>query len=142
MREIKFRAFLTNDYPEKELRNRYVSSAMVLSEFAVLLEHPAVILEQYIGLNDGTMWEQLTGVQRAHYTEIGVTKEVWKGLLIYEGDIVEIYKGLGRLIKCSVVWSKTTCRFYFSSGEIATIYSRHSSYRVIGNIHENPELIK
>src|ERR1044072_5521580 len=42
-----------------------------------------MLLTQYTGLHDSTPWEEATPEQRKGYT-----KETWKGVEIYEGDIV------------------------------------------------------
>ena len=65
------------------------------------------------------------------------------GKEIYEGDIV-LAKSAGEHRKCQVVYAEHSCNFilytkigpWFMRGEI------DSMLEVIGNIHDNPELIK
>lgn len=60
------------------------------------------------------------------------------GNLIYEGDIVE-YKISGiPKITAIVRWSPTSAHFWKGSQDLATY---QKSTVIIGNIHENPELI-
>ena len=60
------------------------------------------------------------------------------GKLIYEGDIVEVpvlYNGIP-------TGKKQRCKVYYKHGAF-NIYAVKSEYlKVIGNIHENPELLK
>lgn len=60
------------------------------------------------------------------------------GKLIYEGDIVEVpvlYSGIP-------TGKKQRCKVYYKHGAF-NIYAVKSEYlKVIGNIHENPELLE
>ncbi|MDO3393263.1 YopX family protein [Ligilactobacillus sp. 110_WCHN] len=60
------------------------------------------------------------------------------GKLIYEGDIVEVpvlYNGIP-------TGKKQRCKVYYKHGAF-NIYAVKSEYlKVIGNIHENPELLE
>lgn len=67
------------------------------------------------------------------------------GRLIFEGDIIFVNFEKGR-----VVWSDEDCTFFFLS--LKEVYKLHifpdfftgadDYYKVIGNIHQNPELLK
>lgn len=73
MREIKFRAWLTDEYPIEKYRNSFVMWEDIdMNGCLSGIEHGNVILEQYTGVKDK------------------------KGLEIYEGDVIEYY----RLYEC------------------------------------------
>ena len=58
------------------------------------------------------------------------------GKLIYEGDIILVDDD-----KCPVEWDSENARYnVVGYGEIA--YLNYNDIEVIGNIHENPELLK
>ena len=61
-----------------------------------------------------------------------------KGKLIYEGDIVEVpvlYNGIP-------TGKKQRCKVYYKHGAF-NIYAVKSEYlKIVGNIHENPELLE
>jgi uncharacterized phage protein (TIGR01671 family) len=66
------------------------------------------------------------------------------GKLIYEGDIIFI-KGE----KWRVIWDDENCAFFFSNLKevyhqpiFPDFYIGTDDFKVIGNIHENPELLK
>lgn len=58
------------------------------------------------------------------------------GKLIYEGDIIEVENN-----KCKITWESENARYNVEGyGEIA--YLNYNEIEVIGNIHENPELLE
>lgn len=58
------------------------------------------------------------------------------GKLIYEGDIIRVEDNT-----CKVEWEEENARYNVSGyGEIA--YLTYNEIEVIGNIHENPELLE
>ena len=66
-----------------------------------------------------------------------------KGKKIFEGDIVKVFGALGKLEGCGVVnWSDLFSAWHI--GKLTAMYgSKHcATYEVIGNIHDNPELLE
>lgn len=66
------------------------------------------------------------------------------GKLIFEGDIIFINGE-----KCRVIWNDEDCAFFFSNLRevyyqpiFPDFYMMTGDFKVIGNIHENPELLK
>jgi len=139
-REIKFRAwdkkqkgfiagfnlFSFHDYYTRGVEpsiKRY-DSEWKLSEIELM---------QYTGLNDATKWEELTESEQVAWINCGGIQEDWKGKLIYEGDIIAV-NGMENL---AVEYHDGSFQAG-SSGQYLTSYP----FRVIGNIHRNPELLK
>lgn len=140
-REIKFRVWinyqdeLTAFYPERDhdynecilsfhggkfsLQVEEIKHEMgsgLAQEYSVYEDHKILHIEQYTGLKD------------------------YNGVEIYEGDIIELIGGYnhGRNIKNVVTFSDgrfSGCFGYSSGGDTCHPY-------VIGNIHENPELLE
>ena len=63
------------------------------------------------------------------------------GQEIYEGDVVVTIMNGCRYVQ-EVVWSDITNGFSFRSHGCGPIFHKSSCMEVIGNIHDNPELLK
>lgn len=117
---------------------------------------------QFTGLYDSTNWEELTCEEQQEFMErYHLHPEDWKGKEIYEGDILGFttkrkwgYQHDGIEVTLPVVYGRynpddCTLSEYIgfwversseSRGSISYEVGSHGA-KVIGNIHDNPELI-
>ncbi|WP_418668961.1 YopX family protein [Alistipes putredinis] len=128
MREIKFRGkrldngeWIVGSYIEAENRDRSIAHQIVpYKSGGVVREVDPATVGQYTGLNDNN------------------------GKEIYEDDIINyVYCGFDR--RGAVRYENKLCGFDFIDKEgMITIISSYEArtYCIIGNIHDNPELLK
>ena len=107
---------------------------------------------QFTGLYDSTKWEELTKSEQQNWLKCHA-KEDWKGKPIFEGDIV---RGVayGSEWRGVIIWIEKIASFGLWHGhdiawENCSILKRatkgmHDEFaaKVIGNIHDNPELLE
>jgi len=67
-----------------------------------------------------------------------------KGVEIYEGDIVSQYRGSKTELIYEIAFETTRYNngWYFKGTQLSVDMERVTDLEVIGNIHENPELLK
>jgi len=162
MREIKFRG-------KRKDNGEWVYGYYVFSEnYQKLLKNGAhlifnlddktvyqVIPEtvgQFTGLYDNTKWEDLLEQEQKEWLKNKKKKEDWKGKEIYEGDVVERYGVLYQVRFGQFVDVKGYCQcgFYLYDlkgnvvlGNLGYSYLTDDiPLKVIGNIYENPNLLK
>jgi len=102
-------------------------------------------LMQYTGLKDSTKWGQLTEKEQKEWINNGKTKEEWKGKEICKGDILKLneeeYAGDENI--GVVEWMEQYCFWNISKVEDGLGDVLDCCWvEIIGNIHENKELIK
>ena len=113
--------------------------------------NPATV-GQFTGLHDSTQWDELTkdeqGAFLATTREDGTPtiKEDWNGREIYEGDILGAWDNEGGGITGEVSYRDNAFCILtttYKGEELQNarwIYAEN--FEVIGNIHDNPELLK
>lgn len=132
MRTIKFRAY-------DKTRKEYLSAGQIYLQISPG-KNPADCI-QYLDVlynpnayADRFVIEQFTGMLDKNGNEI------------YEGDIVRYYDDLeNELVSSHVIYHKESCSFCVAPTELCGDYigiCAHWQFEVIGNIHNNPELLK
>ena len=155
MREIKFRAIVATDYDENdkpinhkmiEWSDDFFSDSSIVTEYSdcfPVSDSEYCQLMQYIGLKDNTKWEELTPLEQQNWINKGYSPEEWNGREIYEGDILKIPCndcGDHKQNEHNAVVVYDAPEFVTSPYTIDGFFL--GEVKVIGNIHEHPELLE
>ena len=149
MREIKFRGWDENGstmYYSKDNDGK-------ISTFFQMFENENLPFMQYTGLHDSTKWEQLTTTEQKRWLDLGKSKEQWNGKEIYEGDIIRkgnddidivMFGNIGYDGDRNGLTGFGLKSDYEEKENFFELqyYDEPDGYEVIGNIYENPELLK
>lgn len=102
---------------------------------------------QFTGLYDSTLWEELTEEKQICflYPENGEkhSKEEWKGKPIFEGDILNFKTTAYYFKNCKIEYQVCYARYCaIDNNGCVWPMDKTFEYKVIGNIHDNLELLK
>lgn len=117
---------------------------------------------QFTGLHDNTEWEELSEEEQNCFMEsYHLREENWKGREIFEGDVIKVK--MNDYDRVGIFWTKTLlpdylnakiqydgrrCKFelLFEENKEGLISCdigwHHEDFEIVGNSHDNPELLK
>lgn len=127
MRDLSYRV-----YDKK--RKEYSDKAFSLDQYGIL----------YVQDEDG-YWEEASD---RYIIELSTGLKDKNGKGIFEGDIVKLEMWDNRLEKMvyihttKVIWNTRYVRFDTTHRDVLSNELANDGFEVIGNIHENPELLK
>lgn len=128
MRDIKFRIW---DGAKNEWLASSSKDALPYYGFALVGEVMTVQSPPIWSLDEGNIVEQFTGLKDINGAEI------------FEGDIVKYGDNVGEVFYDSECACFNVSGFYNGSQDYPTMaFNEHAVMEVIGNIHENPELLE
>lgn len=116
------------------------------TEDIIYIPENKLIVEHCTGLTDSTKWDELSDKEKKYFYEeicnenknvkyksIEDVKHLWKGKLIFEGDIIND----GWMGNTVILWSKEQSRFVLKkdNGGIAQRWS--SNVKIVGNTNKD-----
>ena len=108
-----------------------------------------IVLMQFTGLYDNTKFKDLSEKEQKEWLESGKTADEWQGREIFEGDIVKYsdyeYSFTGIVTQDTVTcwWIKGIYPDDNFNFDDVTDYSEYTcDVKVIGNVHQHPELLE
>lgn len=100
-------------------------------------------VEQFTGIYDSTTWEELTEQEREEWVYWGNMPSEWKGKMIFEGDIVKFSE---HFCYDSTIEEHVEVIEYSEVSFNDSLNIGYMNYphwcKIIGNIHQNPELLE
>ena len=139
MREIKFRAFLRSD--------QRLSNGIALG-YEKYPKGIYEVMELNFANETATLWsEKEQTCFEASFRKIELMQYTGRndanGVEIYDGHIVKFHSGEGgRTIKGIVEFDDNSCFYACEVGNYLYPFMTTFGFKVIGNIYENPELLK
>ncbi len=100
---------------------------------------------QYTGLKDNTKWEELSSQEQEEWINKGNSPKEWQGKEIYEGDVLRIHNAPMGMPEIKDTLLKIEPLIYYIQGMETYLPAMPRNWdkcSVIGNIHENPELLE
>jgi hypothetical protein len=158
MREIKFRGFCLGTkkwiYGYLIIDDKYTQIWKLdnqrQADFPVIVDYESV--GEYTGLKDCTKWKELTEDERKEWIRDGNMPSEWQGKEIYEGDFV---KNTIKKMNFDNRYGEGYKYYedFFDSVDVVKYNNKWTKFdmtkamewgvfKVIGNIYENPELLK
>lgn len=146
-REIKFRRW--DEKWGMEYEPIFFPKLLSINEHLSQESRPIM---QFTGLYDSTKWEELTEEERTQWTRNSNMPSEWKGKEIYESDLLEQYNCIYE-VKFGDYYNGKSFEDAISGNGWYIERRKGSSftyleelrdgkeYKIIGNIHDNPELL-
>jgi hypothetical protein len=105
------------------------------------------ILEQWTGLHDTTTWQEITEKQRGDWTLRGNFPSEWKGVHIYENDVIESEENNRHVISYDDHDACFTAEFiprreFVTGCSIKQSWINEFKKKVVGNSNQHTELVK
>ena len=99
----------------------------------------------FSGIHDNTKWDDLTDQEKDAWLKADKTQEEWKGREIYENDIVTgdlDFEPTGRVgLTGKIIFQSGMFLFWRGEYDFCEL-KRYHNIKVIGNIHNNGELLE
>lgn len=140
MREIKFRAW---DIERKLMINSCYNFISFSGQPLISsVDSNRYIVMQFTGLHDNTKWQELTEDERAGRIRLGNMPFQWKGKEIYEDDIVEFRRKIDPVVTGKIIYENAAFWIDIKGHDLLLLGENNQWCKLIGDIHQNPELLK